>query len=113
MVTLIRAHEDPVLFREAVNFTAADDTLVFKRGTCLAKVHADFSRLSEDLDFVISTPVDATRTERRTLTSRLKERPLKSLGDQEMRKCVLRIRGEPRGFQRPHRRMRPPGRCPR
>ena len=30
--------------------------LVFKGGTCLAKVHANFYRLSEDLDFVIPMP---------------------------------------------------------
>jgi predicted nucleotidyltransferase component of viral defense system len=94
----IRAHEDPVLFREAVNFTAtqtrflprliekdyfctvllnylaaADDAWVFKGGTCLAKVHAEFYRLSEDLDFVISTPVNATRAERRALSAGFKE----------------------------------------
>jgi len=44
---------------------AADVPLVFKAGTCLAKVHAGFFRLSEDLDFSISTPLDATRAERR------------------------------------------------
>jgi predicted nucleotidyltransferase component of viral defense system len=85
----IRLHEDPVLFREAVNYTAADTGfpsrliekdyfctvllqhlagaecgLVFKGGTCLAKVHAEFYRLSEDLDFIIPTPVDASRAER-------------------------------------------------
>lgn len=95
---LICAHEDPVLFREAVNFTAAqtrflprliekdyfctvllnylaaaDDAWVFKGGTCLAKVHTEFYRLSEDLDFVIPTPINATRAERRTLSSGLKE----------------------------------------
>lgn len=63
----IRAHEDAVLFREAVSFTAAETgfaprliekdyfctvllaylsaaagaELVFKGGTCLAKVHSD------------------------------------------------------------------------
>lgn len=84
-------HEDTALFREAVNFTATrtgfntrqietdyfctlllaylaergGDRLVFKGGTCLAKVHADFYRLSEDLDFTISMPVDAGRTQRR------------------------------------------------
>ena len=86
---LIRTHQDPALFREAVNYTAAATgfssnliekdyfstvllqylaeagcALVFKGGTCLAKVHAGFYRLSEDLDFVIPTPVDASRTER-------------------------------------------------
>lgn len=84
-----RTHEDPTLFREAVNFTAAETGfparliekdyfctvilghlaeaecgLVFKGGTCLAKVHAGFYRMSEDLDFVIPTPIDATRAER-------------------------------------------------
>lgn len=88
-VAPLRLHEDPALFREAVNFTAAETgfasrliekdyfctallqylaplggTLVFKGGTCLAKVHAGFYRLSEDLDFVIPTPVGATRAER-------------------------------------------------
>src|ERR1041385_5813143 len=87
----IRIHKDIDLSREAVSLTAAQtkfparliekdyfctvlleylgvlvgDDLVFKGGTCLAKVHADFYRLSEDLDFVISIPTDASRTERR------------------------------------------------
>jgi len=98
MTISIQAHEDPVFFREAVNFTAAqtrflprliekdyfctlllhylaaaDPSLVFKGGTCLAKVHADFYRLSEDLDFVIPTPGDASRAQRRNLAVRLKE----------------------------------------
>ena len=85
----IRTHQDPALFREAVNYTAAaigfpsrliekdyfctvllqhlagaGCGLVFEGGTCLAKVHAGFYRLSEDLDFVIPTPVGASRTER-------------------------------------------------
>ena len=38
--------------------------LVFKGGTCLAKVHAYFYRLSEDLDFVIPMPTDAPRAKR-------------------------------------------------
>jgi predicted nucleotidyltransferase component of viral defense system len=86
----IRLHEDAALFREAVNYTAAETGflsrliqkdyfctvllqhlaaagggLVFKGGTCLAKVHAGFYRLSENLDFVIATPVGASRTDRR------------------------------------------------
>jgi len=65
--SVVRVHKDLSLFREAVNFTtvetefasrliekdyfctvllaylaAIDDRLVFKGGTCLAKVHADF-----------------------------------------------------------------------
>jgi hypothetical protein len=43
---------------------ATDAELVFKGATCLAKVHADFYRLSEDIDFAIPTPVDASRTQR-------------------------------------------------
>lgn len=83
-------YEDSDLFRAAVTFTAAttafaarliekdyfcsvlleyltaaNDALVFRGGTCLAKVHAEFYRLSEDLDFVIPIPVDASRGERR------------------------------------------------
>jgi len=51
----------------------ADDRLVFKGGTCLAKVHAGFYRLSEDLDFVISTQVDASRSSRSRSVSAIKE----------------------------------------
>lgn len=82
-------HEDPELFLEAVRFTAAETgfsarliekdyfcslvlahlaqaapELVFKGGTCLAKVHVGFHRMSEDLDFVLPTAVDSTRSER-------------------------------------------------
>ena len=86
----IRAHEDAVLFREAVGFTAAETgfaarliekdyfctvllaylsaaagaELVFKGGTCLAKVHSELYRLSEDLDYTIPVPADAKRKER-------------------------------------------------
>lgn len=86
----IRFHEDPELFQESLRFTAAEtaftarliekdyfctvllaylaaaacDDLVFKGGTCLAKVHAELYRLSEDLDFAISMPAKASRSER-------------------------------------------------
>lgn len=85
------------MFREAVNFTAAetrflprliekdyfctlllahlseaDDRLLFKGGTYLAKVYAGFYRLSEDLDFVIPAPLTASRSERRALSLLLK-----------------------------------------
>jgi len=94
----ILVHDDPVLFREAVSFTAAETRflprliekdyfctillnylaasvgkLVFKGGTCLTKVHAGFYRLSEDLDFVIPTPLSASRSERRDLSTELKQ----------------------------------------
>ena len=85
----IRVHQDAARFLEAVNATEAatgfatrliekdyfctvllqhlaplDGALVFKGGTCLAKVHAGFYRLSEDLDFVIPMPTDASRSDR-------------------------------------------------
>lgn len=96
---MIKHHEDTDLFQETVNFTAAETTfaarliekdyfctvllehlaavaggqLVFKGGTCLAKVHADFYRLSEDLDFVIPMSIDASRSERIKQATGLKE----------------------------------------
>jgi predicted nucleotidyltransferase component of viral defense system len=86
----INAHEDATLFREAVQFTAAESgfvprliekdyfctvllaylseaaggELVFKGGTCLTKVHSELYRLSEDLDYTIPVPVDISRSER-------------------------------------------------
>lgn len=96
--SVIRCHEDPALFVEALNFTAADtgfaarliekdyfcsllldylagtdEALVFKGGTCLTKVYAGFYRLSEDLDFVIPMPVEATRPERSRRAARVKQ----------------------------------------
>lgn len=47
-------------------FFDADTSLVFKGGTCLSKVYADFYRLSEDLDFIIPVPADKSRNQRRT-----------------------------------------------
>mgnify|MGYP002813578143 CR=1 FL=1 len=76
-------HEQPEMFRDALALTrqrtgfverliekdyfctalleylaSASKELVFKGGTCLAKVHAGFYRLSEDLDFVIPMAAD-------------------------------------------------------
>ncbi len=81
--------EDPDIFREALSHTEAatgftanliekdyycslilrylfqDQTsLVFKGGTCLGKLYADFYRLSEDLDFIIPIAADQTRSQR-------------------------------------------------
>lgn len=89
---------DPALFREAITFTArqlqysprliekdyfcsvvlaylteVQPPLHFKGGTCLSKVHRKFHRLSEDLDFTVSTAVDASRTERRRLLDPYKQ----------------------------------------
>ncbi len=84
-------HEDPRRFADALALTAArtgfnarliekdyycslvlgdlaapfEAGLVFKGGTCLSKVHAEFFRLSEDLDFAVSIRPDASRAERR------------------------------------------------
>lgn len=46
--------------------------LVFKGGTCLAKVHDRFFRLSEDLDFTISAAPEMTRAERKRAVSAAK-----------------------------------------
>lgn len=89
-------HEDTDLFREALSFTQSetgfnarlvekdyyctllledlflmgDSGCAFKGGTCLSKVHGDFYRLSEDLDFGFSVPADAPRSLRsRTVTA--------------------------------------------
>jgi len=95
----LNLHEDVALFREAVNFTASrtgfnprliekdyfstvllaylsehgGDCLVFKGGTCLAKVHTGFYRLSEDLDFTIPLEVGASRARRRRAVTETKD----------------------------------------
>lgn len=46
--------------------------LVFKGGTCLSKVHAEFFRLSEDLDFGISLRPDVSRGDRRRAADPIK-----------------------------------------
>jgi len=46
--------------------------LVFKGGTCLSKVYADFYRLSEDLDLVIPVSVETPRNQRRSEMDRIK-----------------------------------------
>ncbi|HEY7326648.1 MAG TPA: nucleotidyl transferase AbiEii/AbiGii toxin family protein [Gemmataceae bacterium] len=88
-------HADPKLFREALLFTESStgfsarliekdyylslvlhdlsalfgSGLVFKGGTCLSKVYTEFYRLSEDLDFALSVPVDASAATRRKAAS--------------------------------------------
>jgi predicted nucleotidyltransferase component of viral defense system len=91
-------HEDPEFFEAAVSFTAKEttfsprlvekdyfctvlleylatvgNTFIFKGGTCLAKIHADFYRLSEDLDYVVSMPLDSSRSERSKMATGLKD----------------------------------------
>jgi predicted nucleotidyltransferase component of viral defense system len=102
----LRLHDDdPELFREAVRFTAAQTgfmprliekdyfctvvleylaaqvELVFRGATCLAKVHNEFYRLSEDLDFVIPSLLDASRSDRSRLAAGSK-RAVGSIGRQ-------------------------------
>ena len=50
----------------------ADPAPVFKGGTCLARVHAGFYRLSEDLDFVIPVPTRMARTDNSQCVAGLK-----------------------------------------
>jgi predicted nucleotidyltransferase component of viral defense system len=95
----ISTHEDQVFFREAVLFTAGqtglnatliekdyfctvllqylygqpDTPLIFRGGTCIGKVYADFYRLSEDLDFMISTPPEASISVRRKRMAPVRE----------------------------------------
>jgi predicted nucleotidyltransferase component of viral defense system len=96
----IRWHvDDPELLAQAIVFTAqqtglaprlvekdyfcsvvlealaeADPDLTFRGGTCLAKVHSDFYRLSEDLDFTCSIPSRTTRRQRSQRAERVKAR---------------------------------------
>jgi predicted nucleotidyltransferase component of viral defense system len=98
MGQFLNLHESPELFRQALGFTAAqsgfaqrliekdyfcslvladfeplfEHDLVFKGGTSLSKVHTDFYRLSEDLDFAFSIPTDARRSGRRKAVAPVK-----------------------------------------
>lgn len=116
----IRLHvEDAALLREAIGYTAAEigfsarliekdyfcsvaleylaaecGDLTFKGGTCLSKVHGGFYRLSEDLDFSISTAVDSTRGERRRSVEPLRQ----ALAQVEERLAGLRVAEALRGF---------------
>ena len=94
----IRLHvEDGALLRQAIVYTAGATgftprlvekdyfcsvaleylaakcpALIFKGGTCLSKIHSGFHRLSEDLDFTISTATDSTRGQRSQSAAPLK-----------------------------------------
>ena len=112
-------HEDAELFREALSYTQAatgfgarlvekdyycslvlEDLLavtnprwVFKGGTCLSKVHSDFYRMSEDLDFAFSVPVDVPRAQRSKMMGPMKEHLAKLAGRQACFKVVDTLRG--------------------
>ncbi len=92
-------HEDVDLFRAALSYTQSEtgfsarlvekdyysslvlEDLVaitspqwaFKGGTCLSKVHSDFYRMSEDLDFAYSVPVDVPRSQRSKMIVSMKD----------------------------------------
>src|SRR5208282_1949800 len=92
-------HVDADLFREALSYTqsetgfgarlvekdyycslvledlraATNSPRVFKGGTCLSKVRSDFYRMSEDLDFAFSVPVDVPRAQRSKMIVPMKE----------------------------------------
>lgn len=93
----IRWHEDPEAFRDLLTLTAVRTGflvrlvekdyfctvlleylaascpgMVFKGGTCLAKVHTEFHRMSEDLDFTIPVPAGSVRSMRSRLAEELK-----------------------------------------
>lgn len=112
-------HNDHDYFREAIRFTSAetefserliekdyycsiildylitsDETLIFKGGTCLNKIHAGFYRLSEDLDFSISMPVDSTRSERSRAVDKAKIL-IEKIGELDL---TFRLRESLRGF---------------
>ena len=117
--TGLALHEDVPLFREAVNFTASKTgfnprliekdyfctvllaylserggrRLVFKGGTCLAKVHAGFYRLSEDLDFTIPSPVDASRKQRSQAVAAAKKAVSDVAGSIATMKCAEPLTG--------------------
>ncbi len=75
-----------VLHELAAGFEAG---LVFKGGTSLSKVHAGFYRMSEDLDFVISTAPEARQANRRE-----QMRPIKRLfASISVRQPALRMAG--------------------
>lgn len=76
------------------DLTAGESSLVFKGGTCLSKIHAEFYRLSEDLDFCVSTRVDVTRSQRGKRLIRFKTH----LAAIENRLQALRIASPLRGF---------------
>jgi predicted nucleotidyltransferase component of viral defense system len=53
--------------------SAPESGLIFKGGTCLSKIYADFYRLSEDLDFCIPVHAGIRRPARRQLIDPVKK----------------------------------------
>jgi len=106
-------------------FTEADTSLVFKGGTALAKIHSGFFRLSEDLDFTLPMPPEATRAARRRAIEPFKAvlaalpgrisvfeiaQPLRGHNDSKQYNAARRC--HPRLFRRrSHHDQRPPESC--
>ncbi|MGA3206931.1 MAG: nucleotidyl transferase AbiEii/AbiGii toxin family protein [Syntrophales bacterium] len=108
--SMISVHKDQVFFREALLFTAGqtglnatliekdyyctvllqylyqqqDSPLIFRGGTCIGKVYADFYRLSEDLDFMISISSEASISLRRKRMAPIKEWASKMSADKNI-----------------------------
>jgi predicted nucleotidyltransferase component of viral defense system len=115
----ISLHEDVPLFRESLAFTSAKTgftgqviekdyfctvlladlarhggaDLIFKGGTCLAKVHAGFYRLSEDLDFAIPLHVNASRAERSRAVDAIKRAVADVSGRLPCLSCQTELKG--------------------
>ncbi len=115
----ISLHEDVDFFREAVLYTSGatgfsaalvqkdyfcsvllaylyqheETPLVFRGGTSLGKIYGDFYRLSEDLDFVISMPSDALRSQRRKAILPIKEVVSKIPNEVPIFRLSERLRG--------------------
>src|SRR3982750_2371004 len=96
--SIISFHHERSKFVESIQFTAAETGfsarliekdyycsvvlgalsplfnagLIFKGGTALSKVHSQFHRLSEDLDFGISIAADSRRPARRNTAAPIK-----------------------------------------
>ena|SRR5487761_1160009 len=67
--------------------------LVFKGGTALSKVHAEFYRLSEDLDFAISVPAEFSRSKRRTAIQPIKIRVQTACGELSWARAIKPLEG--------------------
>ena len=113
-------HKDPIYFRETVISTAqksgflpnliekdyycslilnylfqdSNTNLVFKGGTCLSKAHANFYRMSEDLDFIIPIEPQVSKNVRKQLIRPIKEQLAKLI---EENQC-FNVYDEFRGF---------------
>lgn len=119
MGQFLQLHETPDAFRQALSFTEAESgfaqrliekdyycsliladfgplfrsNFVFKGGTSLSKVHANFYRLSEDLDFAISIPTTARPGKRREARQPVKHH----LEQISKRLPAVSLSGQPKG----------------